>query len=117
MGDYIKLYVVSCGNCKAKQVWDASTYFKVCNECDATVVLRTASPDQLKEVKAELGDGSTLVFSNYFVYSLGPEDVEKAAIERKQRIRQLKEEVTARKLYAQSKGYAFYRRAKKGHKK
>ncbi len=117
MNDSIKLFVVSCGNCNTKQVWDSSTIYRQCNECESAVVLRTASPDQLKEVKSELGNGASLVFSNYLVYSLGPDDVEKAAVERKQRIRQLKEEVTARKVYAQSKGYAFYRRAKRGRKK
>ncbi|MFH1200439.1 MAG: hypothetical protein V1708_05205, partial [Candidatus Micrarchaeota archaeon] len=112
MIDSIKLFVVSCGNCKTKQVWDDGTIYRSCNECDSAVVLRTASAEDLKSVKTELGAGKNLVFSNYFVYSLGPEDVERAAMERKARIRQLKEDVAERKVYAQSKGYAFYKRAK-----
>ncbi|MFH1107043.1 MAG: hypothetical protein V1787_04045 [Candidatus Micrarchaeota archaeon] len=118
MNESIKLYVVSCGTCKTKQVWDSQTSYRLCNECDSAVVLRTASSEQLKAAKGELGNDANLVFSSYFVYSLGPEDVEKAACERKQRIRQLKEEVQERRTYAQSKGYAYFtKRAKKGRKK
>ncbi len=100
MNDSIKVFVVKCGSCSAKQVWDASQKHKVCNDCNSTVVLKTASPEDLKSVKAQTGH-SSLTFSNYFVYSLSPEDVEEAVAIRKNRQKQMKEDIEERKKYAQ----------------
>ena len=84
MNESVKLYLVTCSNCKNRQVWDAATPYKVCNECDSAVVLRTASTEQLQAAKTQAAE-YPLAFSTYLVYTLGPEDVEVAVMEKKRR--------------------------------
>ncbi len=100
MNDSIKVYVVNCGGCNNKQVWDSSYRYKVCDECNSTVVLKTASPEDLKIVKSTNGKGP-LRFSNYFVYSLNVEDVEEAVAIKRERQKKMKTEVEERKKFAQ----------------
>mgnify|MGYP001562905422 FL=1 len=100
MNDSIKLYVVRCGSCNSKQVWDNSIKHKVCGECNSHVVMKTASTEELRGVKATIGN-VPLTFSNYWVYSFSPEDVEEAVIIRKDRQKKMKEDVEDRKKFAQ----------------
>ena len=104
MNESVKLYLVTCSNCKNRQVWDSGTPYKVCNECDSAVVLRTASNDQLRAAK-EQASQYPLAFSTYLVYTLGPEDIEVAVMEKKRRQNKLKEEVAERKQFAETVRY------------
>ncbi len=106
MNDSVKLFLVTCGSCKNRQVWDSSTNYRICNECDSAVVLRTASYEQLQQVKTQV-QGQPLTFSQYLVYTLGPEDVDFAVTEKKRRQKQLKEDIAERKEYAESTKYAY----------
>lgn len=100
MIDSLKLYVVKCGGCSTKQLWDSSMKHKVCGECSTNVVLKTASPEEIKQVKGIVGK-EPLTFSNYYVYSLSPEDVEEAIMIKRVRQKKMKEDVEERKKYAQ----------------
>lgn len=100
MNESIKLFIVNCGGCNSKQVWESSMKYRPCDECNSTVVLKTASPDDLKTVKAQVGT-SPIRFSNYLVYSLGVEDVEVAVNLKRERVKQLKTDVEDRKKFAQ----------------
>lgn len=106
MNDSVKLFLVTCGNCKTRQVWDASTSYRQCGECDASIVLRTASYEQVQAVKKETA-GNPLTFSNYLVYTLGPDEIEVAVTEKKRRQKVQKEEIAERKVYAESVKYAY----------
>ncbi|MFH0971438.1 MAG: hypothetical protein V1835_02615, partial [Candidatus Micrarchaeota archaeon] len=99
MNESIKVLVVMCGSCNARQVWDSQMKHKVCGECSSNVVLKTASPEDLKGVKARVGKAQ-LIFSNYLVYSLSPEDVEQAIAIKRDRQKQMKEDIEGRKKYA-----------------
>ncbi|MFH1750839.1 MAG: hypothetical protein ABH863_04120 [Candidatus Micrarchaeota archaeon] len=100
MNDSVKLYIVNCGGCNSKQVWDSGMKFRPCAECNSTVVLKTASPEDLLEVKAAVGP-SVIRFSNYFVYSFGVEDVEEAVAIKRERVKKMKTDVEDRKKFAQ----------------
>ncbi|MEK6954746.1 MAG: hypothetical protein AABX01_07070 [Candidatus Micrarchaeota archaeon] len=100
MNETVKLFIVNCGGCNAKQVWEASMKYKPCEECNSTVVLKTASPEDLKHVKTQVGV-NPIRFSNYLVYSLGVEDVEEAIAIKRARIKQLKTDIEDRKKFAQ----------------
>ncbi|MBI5225185.1 hypothetical protein HY989_04915 [Candidatus Micrarchaeota archaeon] len=113
MNDSIKLYVVKCGSCNSKQVWDNSIKHKVCAECNSHVVMKTASPEELKGVKATIGN-VPLTFSNYWVYSFSPEDVEEAVIIRKDRQKKMKEDVEDRRKFAQMEKMNYVVKASNG---
>ncbi len=116
MNDSVKLYLVTCSNCKNRQVWDSATPFKVCNECDSAVVLRTASTEQLQAAKKQAAE-LPLAFSTYLVYTLSPEDVEVAVMEKKRRQNKLKEDVAERKQYAETLRYTMPALRANGNKK
>jgi hypothetical protein len=111
MNESIKVYIVKCGSCNSKQVWDATMKHKVCYECNSNVVLKTASPQELKAVKDTVGN-VPLTFSNYLVYSLGPEDIEQAVVLKKERQNKMKADVEERKKYAQMEKMGFLGRKK-----
>ncbi|MFH1442947.1 MAG: hypothetical protein ABIG96_02840 [Candidatus Micrarchaeota archaeon] len=111
MNESIKVFIVKCGSCNSKQVWDASMKHKVCGECNTNVVLKTVSTEELKGVKARVGSAQ-LTFSNYLVYSLGPEDVEEAVAKRKERQLKMKADVEERKKYAQLERIGYFGRKK-----
>src|SRR3989344_4277274 len=117
MTNTVKLYVVNCGGCNAKQVWDSSFKHKNCDECNSTVVLKTASPEELKYIKTQIG-GSPIRFSNYLVYSLGVEDVDEAVAIKRERIKQMKTDVEDRKKFAQMEkmNFSFNGNGKNGSK-
>ena len=114
MNDTVKVYVVTCGECKHKQIWDSCTKFRKCSECGANVVLRTISYEELRDIKARAElKTSKLVFSNYMVYSISSEEVEKVVAERKIRIKKEKEDVVDRRTSVQNAVYGNYKRNEK----
>ena len=97
MSDAVKLFVVTCGECDDKLIWDSATKYKECGSCSSTVMLRTSSPEEIKVVKKSLDSSSRLVFSNYMVYSVFPDEVERIVSERRMKIKQEKEDIETRK--------------------
>lgn len=96
MPDSIKVFAVSCSNCRYRHIWDSCTKYKICDDCKSAVVLRTASYEELREIKKQIGN-APLAFSNYAVYSITAHDVERVVEIRKKEIKQLKEQVEERR--------------------
>jgi len=82
------------------------TYYRICNNCDSALVLRTASQVDLSKAKAE-SNGNPLVYSPYLVYTLGPEEVDVAVIEKRRRQKEMKQDIADRRQYAESARFVF----------
>ncbi len=82
MKEGLKVFVVACEKCGDKQIWDADRVAHPCDSCETLLVKKTISDADLKQVKS-YPDSASIAFSNYNVYSVYPEDVEKMYLEKR----------------------------------
>jgi hypothetical protein len=101
----LKVFVVTCDKCGDKQIWNADRVAHQCDSCESLLVKKTISDADLKQVKS-YPDSATITFSDYNVYSVYPEDVEKMYAEKREIKRaefaKKKASLGKRKLFARS---------------
>ncbi len=78
----LKVTLVTCDRCGDEQLWSQETVTDVCESCDSYLVRKTISPDELQRVKKAAGEAG-IVFSDYEVYSLLPNDLRKIRVEQR----------------------------------
>ena len=89
----IKATIITCSNCGFDQFFDVAKKFKVCPSCSQVIVMRTASGNELIDIKNNMKAvgviGKDLAYSDYRTYSLTVEeirDLKKLAREKKKAI-------------------------------
>lgn len=90
----MKVFVVSCDSCGEKQIWGEERVVNGCNSCESTLVKKTISGEDLTRVK-QLSPDTAITYSDYQVYSIFPEDVERIRAENR----------AAKKAAFQKKGF------------
>ncbi len=106
MREGLKVFVVTCDKCGEKQIWNDDRVANDCDSCDSLLVKKTISDLDLKKVKS-YPEAASITFSDYQVYSIYPEDVERIrehnrAVKREEFEKKKNAILAKRKLYARA---------------
>ena len=79
MNNGLKVIIVTCEQCRSKQVWNYDTKANECPSCESVVVLKTISDRDLQFVKKRLtSNGNPIIYSDYYIHKISVDDVELA---------------------------------------
>jgi len=76
----LKVTLVTCDKCGDEQLWSQETVTDICESCNSYLVRKTISPEDLTKIKKVANGDSAIVFSDYEVYSLLPNDLRKIRV-------------------------------------
>jgi hypothetical protein len=71
----LKLFIVTCDKCGGRQVWVPDVTDNDCLGCEAVLIKKTISGEDMKTVKTRY-KGRELSYSDYEVYTVFPSDIE-----------------------------------------